>query len=63
MLLQTGLPIALVIAHMFGSALLLIGATWQVLVATETDWQCGRYDIPQTKNSPGVRARLRRHPI
>ncbi|GAC83274.1 COX15/CtaA family protein [Gordonia paraffinivorans] len=33
----TGLPIALVIAHMFGSALLLIGATWQVLVATETD--------------------------
>ncbi|MEO9328520.1 COX15/CtaA family protein [Gordonia aurantiaca] len=31
------LPIALVIAHMFGSALLLIGATWQVLVARYTD--------------------------
>ncbi|GAA11068.1 putative cytochrome oxidase assembly protein [Gordonia alkanivorans NBRC 16433] len=33
----TDLPVALVIAHMFGSALLLIGATWQVLVARATD--------------------------
>ncbi|MDS1113684.1 COX15/CtaA family protein [Gordonia westfalica] len=33
----TDLPVALVIAHMFGSALLLIGATWQVLVAQATD--------------------------
>ena len=29
----TDLPIALVIAHMFGSAVLLIGATWQLLIA------------------------------
>ncbi|WP_238422341.1 heme A synthase [Gordonia sp. 'Campus'] len=32
----TDLPIALVIAHMFGSAALLIGATWQLLVAKDT---------------------------
>ena len=33
----TDLPVALVIAHMFGSALLLIGATWQLVVAKNTD--------------------------
>ncbi|WP_439032861.1 COX15/CtaA family protein [Gordonia terrae] len=33
----TDLPVALVIAHMFGSAVLLIGATWQVLVAKKAD--------------------------
>ncbi|MBD0861516.1 heme A synthase [Gordonia sp. zg691] len=33
----TDLPVALVILHMFGSAVLLIGATWQVLVAKDSE--------------------------